>query len=134
MTKYRQELSVPPDDVDVVHSFLQRIWSESPTILLKDQFSFETAIIELASNVILHASGKSPIFCDILVETFPDRMEATMTDSGERLNLALDSFVMPDDLSETGRGIPLIRELVDEFTFDSQRGGNLWRITRKFQP
>jgi len=133
MTQYKQELSVPPDDVDAVHDFLKTVWDTSPTISMRDQFSFETAIIELASNVILHAAGNSPISCNISVETFPDHIEATMTDSGERLDLALDDFVMPDDLSETGRGIPLIRGLVDEFTFENHGERNLWRISRKFQ-
>ncbi|MEO7722587.1 MAG: ATP-binding protein [Pseudolysinimonas sp.] len=123
----------PPDSVDTVHDLLEDVWTDAPSIPAGDRLRFETALIELASNVIRHADGGSGVTCTLMIETFPDRIEATLSDSGEPGNVQLAEREMPDDLSESGRGIPLIQALVDELSYDRDGSLNRWHIMRKFE-
>ncbi|MEO5920198.1 MAG: ATP-binding protein [Pseudolysinimonas sp.] len=123
-------MSSPPDDVDTVHGLLEIVWTEVPAIGMEDRFSLETAIIELASNVMRHADPGSGVSCTLLIETFPDRIEVTLSDSGEPGDVQLADRDMPDVLAESGRGIPLIQALVDELRYDRTDGLNHWHITR----
>lgn len=125
-------MSSPPDDVDTVHGLLEEVWADAPGVAPMDRFSFETALIELASNVIRHADSGSGVSCTLTVETFDDRIQATLSDNGESGDFEIVGLTMPDELSESGRGIPLIQALVDELLYNREGDSNLWRITRKF--
>jgi serine/threonine-protein kinase RsbW len=48
-------LSCPPDDIDTVQDYVQRVWAAAPDLDSMDKLKFETAIVELAANVIQHA-------------------------------------------------------------------------------
>lgn len=133
MTTYNQRLSIPPDDVNTVHEFLQSIWDENSYIPTRDKYSVETAIIELTSNIILYSDATSGIICEIVIEALENRIDATISDNGELADLALDEHIMPDEFSESGRGIPLIKTLVDEFVYENSENRNMWRISKKFR-
>lgn len=133
MTKYRQHLSVPPDDVNAVHEFLQIIWTENPGIPLRDQMSFETAIVELVANIISYSAATCGVTCAVEIETSEGQVDAIVSDNGELVILELDEHIMPDEFAESGRGIPLIKALVDEFTFDVSENRNIWRLSKKFK-
>jgi serine/threonine-protein kinase RsbW len=130
-TQHSLRMSSPPDDVDTVHDLLETVWSDVPDIGMKDRLSFETALIELASNVMRHADPGSGVLCTLTIETFPDRIEATLSDSGEPGDVQLADRSMPEALAESGRGIPLIQALVDELRYDRADGLNRWYITRQ---
>ncbi|MEO6533530.1 MAG: ATP-binding protein [Pseudolysinimonas sp.] len=132
-TQHTIRMYTPPDSVDTVHDLLEDVWTDAPSIPAGDRLRFETALIELASNVIRHADGGSGVTCTLMIETFPDRIEATLSDSGEPGNVQLAEREMPDDLSESGRGIPLIQALVDELSYDRDGSLNRWHIMRKFE-
>jgi serine/threonine-protein kinase RsbW len=123
-------VSSPPDDVDTVHDLLDDVWAGHGAVRLRDRMSFETAIIELASNVLRHADSGSGITCRLDIVVRPDRLEATLTDSGEPGDIQLAGRELPDELAESGRGIPLVQALVDVVEYD--RGGELnrWYIAR----
>ena len=133
MVRHTLSMSSPPDDVDAVHDLLAVVWTAVPAIGMEDRFSFETALIELASNVMRHADPGSGVSCTLLIETFPDRIEATLSDSGEPGDVQLADRDMPDVLAESGRGIPLIQALVDELRYDRTDGINRWHITRQLK-
>ena len=130
--RHTLRMSSPPDDVDTVHGLLEKVWADAPGVAPMDRFSFETALIELASNVIRHADSGSGVCCTLTVEAFADRIQATLSDTGEPGDFQLVGHTMPDALSESGRGIPLIEALVDELLYNREGDSNLWRITRKF--
>ena len=48
-------LESPPDDVETVHDLLSLLWSETPQVSDGDRIRFETALIELAANVMAYA-------------------------------------------------------------------------------
>jgi serine/threonine-protein kinase RsbW len=126
-------LTAPPDDVDVVHDLLANVWTDFPTVSALDRMSFETALIELAANVILHARTGSGVQCDLTVEVVDGRIEARLSDTGQPGGVELAGRTMPDELSETGRGIPLIQALVDVVEYDHSDSRNHWRISRTLE-
>jgi serine/threonine-protein kinase RsbW len=130
-TAFKRQFVSPPDDVELVHDLLNSVWSDSSNIGSADRFSFETALVELAANIIRHADIGIGISYSITVQIFDDRLEATVTDNGEHTSVEHTETDMPDDLSESGRGIPLINALVDHFSFDRDGDFNRWQIIRK---
>jgi serine/threonine-protein kinase RsbW len=129
-TTHSLALSTPPDDVNAVHDLLEQVWAASADVPDLDRFSFETALIELASNVIRHADGGSGVSCRLAVTVRGDRLEATLTDSGEPGDIELSAADLPDDLSESGRGIPIIKALVDVVEYGREADANRWYISR----
>lgn len=128
MTTFTLRLSSPPDDVDTVHEFLESVWraSDVPPI---ERFRFETALIELTANVIRHAAGPGGVVCSLVMEVSEKTLAAEVVDDGEAGDIDL-TREMPDDLEESGRGIPLIRALVDEVGYSRSADANHWRLAR----
>ncbi|MFC0681791.1 ATP-binding protein [Lysobacter korlensis] len=128
---YQVEVSAPPHDVDAVQDMLVDAWSALPPLSDDDRMRFELALVELASNVIRHANDGSGVSCTLRIENRGDRIEATLVDSGKPGTVCISATEMPDDLSESGRGIPLIRALVDELDYGRDGGVNRWYIMRR---
>ena len=124
------QMSSPPDDINFVHTLLDTVWQSSPHIDEAEQMRFELAIVELVSNVIKHSDSGAGVSCTLSIETFPDRIEAVLRDTGEPGNMKLTNRIMPDDDSESGRGIPIIHALVNEFSYERDGEFNIWRLTR----
>lgn len=95
--------------------------------------SFETAIIELAANIIQYSVATSGVTCEIIIETSGNQIDATISDNGDLVELELDEHVMPEEFSESGRGIPLMKALVDDFSFDTSEKKNTWKMSKRFQ-
>lgn len=132
-TIFRRTLASPPDTVDLVHELLSSVWEKAPAIAMRDRFSFETALVELTSNVIKHADKDTRATYTITIHIHDDAVEAEVVDTGNHPHIELDEYSMPDDLSESGRGIPLIKTLVDHFSYDRNDGRNSWHISRTLQ-
>jgi serine/threonine-protein kinase RsbW len=129
---YQVEVTTPPDDLDAVQDMLQQAWRVLPPLSDDDRMRFELALVELASNVIRHADDGSGVSCTLRIENRGDRLEATLVDSGKPGSVCISATEMPDDLAESGRGIPLIRALVDELEFGrDEQGLNRWHIVRR---
>jgi serine/threonine-protein kinase RsbW len=129
--KFTLSMSAPPDDVDTVHALLESVWAHASTVPTTDRVSFATALIELTGNVIRHADAGLGVTCTLTIEIFDDRLEARLSDSGEPGGVQLASRDMPDDLAESGRGVPLIEALVDELHYERSESSNHWWISRK---
>jgi anti-sigma regulatory factor (Ser/Thr protein kinase) len=125
-------LTAPPDTVDTVHDLLDSVWGSVPDLSARDRMSLETAIIELTANVIQHANRGLGVHATLTVIAYPDRLEATLSDSGEVDQVDIEGREMPeaDDLAESGRGIPLMKALVDTVEHRRVDGFNHWTLVR----
>lgn len=131
-TTYTQLLEPPSDDINSVHSILETIWSDNNWVGEVDRMSFDTALVELASNVIKHISAEQNLSCLVTVKISPDRIEAIFVDTGKLVNIELKNHLsIPDEFSESGRGMPLINALVDQFIYTRSGKLNQWKIVRE---
>ncbi len=121
--------SAPPSDVDLVHDFLEGVWLGEPGIDETDRMAFETALIELASNVIQHADAEG-VTCVLSVKTEGGELRAQLSDTADAGGVRLVGVEMPDDLAESGRGIAFIQMLVDDLSYERVDGRNVWSIVK----
>jgi serine/threonine-protein kinase RsbW len=130
VTEFARELTSPPDTVDDVHDLLDRLWTAEPSVAADDRMRFETALIELATNVVQHADPGTGVAWTVRVAYTDDALTADLTDSAPPA--AFDSEgprEMPTELAEDGRGLAFVRLLVDTATFTATDDGNAWRIS-----
>jgi len=130
LARHQLAMTSPPDDVDAVHEMIARVWDNSPDVPLADRIRFETALIELISNVVRHADSGTGVTCVLTIDVLPASVEARVTDTGEGGDIELTRVMMPDDDAESGRGLALINSLVDEVQYERINGRNYWRISR----
>lgn len=130
MTERVLRFNTPADDVDTVQDFLEALWADHDDVAPLDRMAFETAIAELAANVIQHADSGSGVTCVLTVDIDDSGLRATLKDTAEAGGFSLRTFEMPDALAEEGRGIALIQALVDDLAYDRVDGVNRWTISR----
>ncbi|WP_179873026.1 SpoIIE family protein phosphatase [Microcella indica] len=125
-------LTAPPHTVDTVHDLLDSVWESVPDLSARDRMSLETAIIELTANVIQHANHGRGVQATLTVIAYEDRLEATLSDSGEVDHVDLEGREMPEaeSLAESGRGVPLMKALVDTVEHRRVDGFNHWTLVR----
>jgi serine/threonine-protein kinase RsbW len=86
------------------------------------------ALTEAASNSVRHAYGDDRLgVVEISYELLPDRLVIEVTDEGEGFDPA-ESRGAPEDLSEGGLGIAIIRAIADEVEIGKQPGGKGSRL------
>jgi serine/threonine-protein kinase RsbW len=130
VTEFVRELTSPPDTVDDVHDLLDRLWSAEEAVSADDRMRFETALIELATNVVQHADPGTGVAWTVRVACDGGSLTGELVDTAPATEF--DSTAereMPAELAEDGRGLAFVRLLVDSATFASTDAGNTWRIS-----
>jgi serine/threonine-protein kinase RsbW len=86
------------------------------------------ALTEAASNSVRHAYGDANVgVVEICYHLLPDRLVIEVTDDGEGFDPA-DAEGPPDQLSEGGLGIAIIRAIADEVEIGTQSHGRGSRL------
>jgi serine/threonine-protein kinase RsbW len=86
------------------------------------------ALTEAASNSVRHAYGDQDVgVVEISYELLPDRLVIEVTDEGEGFDPG-DAQGPPDELSEGGLGIAIIRAIADEVQIGAQADGKGSRL------
>ena len=93
---------------------------------------FESAVAEIGANVLTHGRREGPP--DAPVE-YRLRLEghlatATFTDRGPPLHNQL-TRTMPEPNSETGRGLAIARQVLDELGYEREGDINKWRLVKR---
>lgn len=117
--------------LDRVHDALARLWDAAPEVPDLDRLRFETAVIEIATNVVRHTVpvGDGPVRASVLLRADHRRLEAELTDDGAPVRVDLDPDPV-DDFAESGRGIALVLRAVDSLSLAREDGRNTWRLAR----
>lgn len=103
-----------------------------------ERFSWELCVVEAASNSIRHAYAMAaghPV--RVRIEIQPSRVEIRVADQG--LPVPLDRRRPPEpseagdpgELAESGRGIPLMHQLMDEVEFGEEEGWNVVTLAKR---
>lgn len=71
-----------PECLGKVHNLLAEMWDTSPDVSELDRAMFETAVIEIAANIIRHGNDEGSTLCNLTLEVYPDRLEAHLRDDG----------------------------------------------------
>src|SRR5438034_4323993 len=86
------------------------------------------ALTEAASNSVRHAYGEDRAgVVEISYELLPDRLVIEVTDEGGGFDPA-DAEGAPEELSEGGLGIAIIRAIADEVEIGTRPGGKGSRL------
>jgi serine/threonine-protein kinase RsbW len=91
---------------------------------------FETAVIEVAGNIVQHGAGAGSVNCNLILEVYPDRLDAHFKDDGGTAYVDIGAAHMPEALAETGRGLAMAKAAVDVLTYERRNGGNYWKLSR----
>ena len=129
----RRTLTVParPEALDDVHQALTALWAEVPDVRMTDRLAFETALTEVAGNIVQHACATSALDLTVEIAVAADRLAARFRDTGHRSTVRLDQVSLPEGLAESGRGLALAVSLVDELVYRREAGVNHWLLVRR---
>ena len=92
---------------------------------------------EAFTNIIRHAHRDVPeAQLEICLEILPDAITLTFQDEGAPFDLAAVPELAPGELRIGGRGVYLMRTLMDELSCQPRAGksGNVLRMTKRLQP
>lgn len=124
------DFEAPPSDVNIVHEFLDQVWSSDASLTGEERMAFELALVELAANVIQHADTGDGVSCRLLLTIDDDCISARLSDTGRPGDIQLSENEMPDEFSESGRGLALIQLVVDELDYERVGSSNLWTVRK----
>jgi serine/threonine-protein kinase RsbW len=130
MHESRIVFRTPPDDIDVVHSALESFWSQDDVDEI-DRMMFETALVELVSNVIQHSTSITTIICALTLSSDETVLKADLEDTASPPRIDLSVREMPDEFAESGRGLAFIQALVDDFDYHRVADRNCWTIAKQ---
>jgi anti-sigma regulatory factor (Ser/Thr protein kinase) len=93
---------------------------------------FESALGEIGANVMTHGRKEGPAEAPV---EYRLRLEghmalATFTDRGPPLHNQL-TRAMPDTTSESGRGLAIARQVLDELGYEREGEFNTWRLVKR---
>ena len=125
---------VDPECLGKVHNLLAEMWTTATDVSELDRMMFETAVIEIAANIVQHGAAEGPINCNLILEVYPDRLDAHFKDDGVTAHVDIEAAQMPDALAENGRGLAMAKAAVDVLTYERRNGDNFWKLSRTRTP
>ena len=119
-----------PECLGKVHELLAEMWATSTDVSEVDRILFETAVIEIAANIVQHGAEEGPVNCNLILEVYRERLDAHFKDDGVTALVDIGAARMPDAFAETGRGLAMAKAAVDVLTYERRNGENFWRLSR----
>lgn len=131
MTSHVLETVATPACLDQVHELFEALWIDVPDVVARDRIAFETAVSEVAANIVEHAAAmRDDIDLRLVLCADVERVEAKLQDGGYPYDadLARDR-TGPDD--EHGRGLMIATALTDELVYERDGPINRWYLARR---
>lgn len=117
--------------LEQIQQLIAQARSDHPGLPASDLIRFETAVIEVAENVVRHGQPLGQIHIDFTLVIGSDRIAATLCDTGDEFTPDLAAEMPdPDLLVESGRGLPLARKLLHELDYQREDNRNIWTMAR----
>ena len=124
--EYRITGTATVEALERVHGLFASITEPlSPT----DHMLFETAVVEVIGNVIAHGRPRGEVRFDLMVEVRDHELVAVVNENGQDWPADMNT-VMPGESAESGRGLPLLRAVLDELKFRREGDWSVWTLRR----
>jgi serine/threonine-protein kinase RsbW len=120
-----------PDSLNLLHDLLEQVGTEHPELTASDLMLFETAVIEVAGNVVEHGQPPGAVSWTFRLAVRADRLEGTLSDSGEEYPGGAWGTDMPDTMEEDGRGLALATAVLDSLVYERAGEVNEWTMVRR---
>lgn len=93
---------------------------------------FESALAEIGANVLTHGRRDGPAEAPVeyVLKLHGHLAIATFVDRGPPVHNHL-TRAMPEQLSETGRGLAIARQVLDELGYEREGEINTWRLVKR---
>jgi serine/threonine-protein kinase RsbW len=135
----RASIDVPavPASLNVVQDTFETWWSSLGIDDASRRFRFETALVEIAANVIEHTqrsdTGEGRRFLlDLRADGDPNaedtELVAVLSDNGMPVDIDLSAVTMADPEDEGGRGLALAIAALDRLEHRHDGGRNVWTL------
>jgi serine/threonine-protein kinase RsbW len=119
-----------PDQLDAVHTLLADAAADHPELDPMDVMLFETAVIEIANNVVEYGRPEGEVRWKFTIRVRADEIEAELDDTGQTFTPEQGKG-MPGEEAEGGRGLPIAEALLDQIEFKRLDDTNHWRMVRR---
>ena len=125
-----------PSDVSAIEeavALVERHCMSGGPVNPRLRFRLQVALAEALANAVVYGNGERPeLRVHVAAELTPDLIRITVTDEGPGFDVhAVPDPCAPDRLEATcGRGIYLIRDLVDHLSYND-RGNSLCMTLRR---
>jgi serine/threonine-protein kinase RsbW len=130
--EYLLEGLAVPESLNLLHDLLEQVGREHPDLAAGDLMLFETAVIEVAGNVVEHGQPQGRVSWTFHLSVLPDRLEARLSDSGEEYPGGTWGTQMPVDLmQEDGRGLALATAVLDRLDYQRSDDANHWTMYKQ---
>lgn len=98
----------------------------------QDSHAITLAVGEAAGNVMKHSyQGRTDRTFSVACNLEPDGVEVTIRDTGEPFDPSCKPVLAPDEIRPGGRGLFLMRAIMDEIEYQRENGSN-WVRMKKF--
>jgi serine/threonine-protein kinase RsbW len=121
-----------PQSLNELHDLLERVGAEHPELTESDLMLFETAVIEVAGNVVEHGRPPGEVRWAFRLQVHPDRLEARLSDGGQEYPGGTWGTEMPDSMHEDGRGLALADAVLHSLTYQRRDDANHWTMVRRY--
>jgi serine/threonine-protein kinase RsbW len=125
----RLVLAADAHTLDAIHDLLDQVWREDATLSAADRYRFETALVEIAGNIVGHTRpslADGTVTVEVTVSVTPGAVAARVADDGTAVTSVLASE-MPAWDAESGRGLPMARALGD-VQYERVEQRNVWSL------
>ncbi|HUQ20682.1 MAG TPA: ATP-binding protein [Gemmatimonadaceae bacterium] len=135
---FRMSVGAEPGGVEKVNAALAD-FAETYSLPEAVRRSVNVAVDELLANVVSHGTGRLAA-CSVTVDGTldQDRLTVTLTDDGPPFDpfsqAAPDTTLSVEDRPIGGLGIHLVRELMDEFSYERKDGHNVVVLVKAVGP
>ena len=120
-----------PQSLNELHDLLELVGAEHPELTESDLMLFETAVIEVAGNVVEHGRPPGEVRWAFRLLVHPDRLEARLSDGGQEYPGGTWGTEMPDSMDEDGRGLALADAVLHSLTYQRTDDANHWTMVRR---
>ena len=119
-----------PDQLDAVHTLLAEAAGDHPMLNPTDVMLFETAIVEIANNVVEYGQPEGEVRWKFTIRVRENEIEAELDDTGQTFT-PVRGKAMPGEDAEGGRGLAIAEALLDQIEFKRTDDTNHWRMVRR---